>query len=76
MTDFEKGKIYAAMEQIKNSPPFMQDFNLIMICRLDPTGQFEKMARILADHKMPTEEIVPCIMEYFQDMISDDVKKE
>ena len=75
MNDFEKGQAFQVMEQIKNSPDWMQDYNLIMICKLDPTGEFERFARLLARHNMPTKEIVPCIMEYFQDILKPNNKE-
>lgn len=69
MTELEKMKAFHAMEEIKETPQWMQDFNLVMICRLDKSGRMERIARILASHKMPTNEIVPCLMEIMQDLL-------
>lgn len=73
MTELEKMKTYHATEEIKNTPPWMQDALLVMICKSDESGYTERMARILAAHKMPTNEIVPCIMDIMQDYL---VKEE
>lgn len=71
MTEFDKMMAFHAMQEIKESPEWMQDFNLVAICKLDKTGKFEKLARILATHNMPTKEIVPCVMELFQNLLCD-----
>ena len=69
MTELEKMKAYHIMEEIKNTPQWMQDFNLVKLCEFDKTGRSEKIARILAAHKMPTNEIVPCLMDIMQDFL-------
>lgn len=69
MTELEKMKVFHAMEEIKETPQWMQDFNLVVLCRTDKSGRMERIARILASHKMPTNEIVPCIMEIMQDFL-------
>lgn len=62
-------KAFSAMEEIKNTPKWALDPILVSMCRLDKTGQMEKLARTLAAHKMPIDEIVPCIMEIMQDSL-------
>lgn len=69
MTELEKMQMFHATEEIKNTPPWMQDALLVMLCRSDESGYTERMARILAAHKMPTNEIVPCIMDIMQDYL-------
>lgn len=69
MTEMEKMMAFHAMQEIKESPEWMQDFNLVTICKLDKTGSFERIARILATHKMPTNEIVPCVMDIMQHLL-------
>lgn len=71
MTELEKMKAFHAMEEIKDAPQWMQDFNLVKLCEFDKTGRMERIARILASHKMPTNEIVPCLMEIMQDFLVD-----
>ena len=71
MTELEKMMAFHAMQEIKETPDWMQDFNLVTICKLDKTGKFEQFARLLAKHKMPTNEIVPCVMELFQGILLD-----
>lgn len=71
MTDLEKMMAFHAMQNVKELPKGMQDFSLVMLCKMDKTGRFERWARIFAEHKMPTNEIVPCIMDFFQDMLID-----
>lgn len=71
MTELEKMMAFHAMQTIKEAPDWTQDFNLVTICKLDKTGRFERWARLFAKHKMPTNEIVPCIMDFFQDMLID-----
>lgn len=71
MTELEKMKAFHAMQEIKECPSWAQDYNLVMMCRFDKTGRIENVARILASHKMPTNEIVPCIMELMQCFLMD-----
>ena len=52
-----------AADKIKSAPEFIQNLNLIMLCRLDPTGTIEPMARTLAEYDIPSQKIVPCIMD-------------
>lgn len=72
MTEKEKMLAFHAMQSIKEFPEGLQDFNLVMICKMDKSGRFETMARILASHKMPTTEIVPCLMDIFQEMLCEE----
>lgn len=69
MTEMEKMMAFHAMQEIKETPDWMQDFNLVMFCKLDKTGKFEQLARVLAKYHMPTNEIVPCVMELFQGIL-------
>lgn len=69
MTELEKMQLYHAMEEIKSTPLWARDHILVSMCRLDKTGQMEKLARTLAAHKMPVDEIMPCIMEIMQDSL-------
>lgn len=71
MTELEKMKAFHVMEEIKSSPQWTQDYNLVLLCRFDKSGRSEKIARILAAHKMPTNEIVPCLMDIMQDFLVD-----
>lgn len=52
-----------AMEDLKNVPDWMQNMNLLMLCKMDQTGLMEPMARTLAQYDIPSEKIVPCIMD-------------
>ena len=52
-----------AVDGLKNQPEFMQNFNLFLICKMDPIGIMEPMARILAEYGIVSEKIVPCLMD-------------
>lgn len=71
MTELEKMRAYHAMEELKTIPQWAQEFTLVRLCRFDKTGQIEKTARIFAAHKMPIDEIVPCLMEIMQNTLMD-----
>lgn len=53
----------ASMEFIRDCPEWMQNTNLVIACRSDASGTTEKLARMLADYGLPTEKILPCIMD-------------
>lgn len=65
MDDFEEMIKMAmdAAEIIKNTPDYMKNYNLIRLCKTDSTGKMEPMARILAAHGVPVDEVLPCMME-------------
>lgn len=69
MTEMEKMMAFHAMQTIKDSPDYMQNMNLVLMCSADKTGQTERLARILAEHKMPTDKIAPCILSILQDLL-------
>ena len=69
MTELEKMMAFHAMQTIKEALEWSQDMQLVLICKMDKTGRFERLARILASHNMPTKEIVPCVMDIFQDFL-------
>ena len=69
MTELEKMQAFHTMEEIKNTPLWARDHVLVSMCRFDKTGQMERFARIFAAHKMPIDEIVPCIMDIMQDAL-------
>lgn len=66
MTEMDKMMAFHAMQEIKEVPSWMQDKILVDLCKFDKSGRFEKIARVLAEHKMPTNEIVPCVMDIMQ----------
>ena len=76
MDKFVAEQAYTAMETIKNAPEWSQNMNLILLCKTDKTGQIEAMARLLAKYEMPTEKIVPFIMDYLQSVVRETVEKE
>lgn len=57
------------IEWLRSMPPDMQRVNLIIACKIFPSSNntIERQARILAEHKMPIEEIFPCIMDLMED---------
>lgn len=63
MDDFIRQKGIEAAETLKDAPEWMQNYNLLAICKTDKTGDIEKIARILASHGIRSEEVLPCIME-------------
>ena len=63
MTRDDHERFIKATETLKNQPEFMQNINLIMLCKLDPMGIMEPMARTLAEYGIASEKIVPCIMD-------------
>ena len=69
MTEMEKMMAFHAMQTIKEAPEWSQDMNLVLLCKMDSSGKMENLARILADHNMPTKEIVPCVMDILQSML-------
>ena len=72
MTEMEKMMAFHATQTMKEAPAWMQDYNLVMMCKQDPHGKVERFARILAEHKMPTNEIVPCMMDILQHLMFDE----
>ena len=71
MDEKEKMMAFHALQTIKEVPESLQEMNLFFICKMDPSGRFEKLSRILAEHKMPTTEIVPCLMDILQEVLLD-----
>ena len=71
MTELEKMKAYHAMETIKETPEWLSEMTLKMLCNADQTGKIERLARILADYKMDVRKIIPCIMAIMQDTLLD-----
>ena len=64
MDDFIiREKAIEAANYLKDAPEWMQNYNLLKMCKTDPTGDIEKIARILAAHGIKSEEVIPCIME-------------
>ena len=53
------------LESLKNQPDWLQNLNLVMVCKMDEArgGFFEKFARILAEYGVSTEKIMPCMMD-------------
>ena len=72
MTELEKMKMYHSLETIREMPEAFQTMNLVVLCKMDPTGRMERLARILAKYDVPAEKVVPCIIEIFQDMLIDE----
>ena len=71
MTELEKMKAYHAMETIKETPDWLSEMVLKMLCNTDPTGKMERLARILAEYGMDVRKIVPCMMAIMQDSLVD-----
>ena len=71
MTELEKMKAYHAMETIKETPDWLSEMVLKMLCNTEPTGKMERLARILAEYGMDVRKIVPCIMAIMQDSLVD-----
>lgn len=71
MTELEKMKAYHAMETIKETPDWLSEMVLKMLCNTEPTGKMERLARILAEYGMDVRKIVPCIMAIMQDSLID-----
>lgn len=71
MTELEKMKAYHAMETIKETPEWLNEMVLKMLCNTEPTGKMERLARILAEYGMDVRKIVPCIMAIMQDSLID-----
>lgn len=71
MTELEKMKAYHAMQTIKETPDWLSEMVLKMLCNVDPSGRMERLARILADYGMDVRKIVPCIMAIMQDSLID-----
>lgn len=75
MTERDKMMAFHAMQEIKEMPECFQDLNLVLLCKIDPTGKIETVSRILAEHKMPSTEIIPCLMDLFQEVLIDKEEK-
>ena len=71
MTEQEKMKAYHSMETIKETPEWLNEMMLKILCNADQTGKMERLARILADYGMDVRKIVPCIMAIMQDSLID-----
>lgn len=71
MTELEKMKAYHVMQTIKETPEWLSEMVLKMLCNMEPTGKMERLARILADYGMDVRKIVPCIMAIMQDSLVD-----
>ena len=76
MTVREKMQAYHLMENLKElnsqEPEWIQEKNLALLCSIDTaSGTTEKFARILAAHQMPVKEILPCMLDIFQEMLID-----
>lgn len=69
MTELEKMMAFHVLQTFKEAPDWLQDANLVLICKMDKTGRFERLARILAAHKVPSNEVVPCVMDIMQEML-------
>lgn len=52
-----------AMTHLKDMPPWRQNINLLLACKMDTTGHLENIARILAKYGVEPEEVMPCIIE-------------
>ena len=70
MTDDEKIRALNALKKVKDAPEWIQNFNLLVLCKTDDTGFLEKHARILAKYGMASEKIVPCLIEIFEMIIT------
>ena len=69
MDRIDEMKAFHAMETIKDAPEFMQDMQLMLLCKADPGGRFERISRILANYGMESQKIVPCLMEIMEDFL-------
>lgn len=52
-----------AADKLKDAPEWMQNYNLLMMCKKDRSGKIEQVARILAAYGIHPEKIIPCMME-------------
>ena len=71
MTELEKMKAYHSMQVIKETPEWMCEMELKMLCDIDKSGKMERLARTLAEYGMNPKKIIPCIMAIMQDLLLD-----
>ena len=69
MNEMDKMKAYHAMETIKEAPDYMRNIQLLILCKTDPSGRMERIARILANYGIDSKKIVPCIMDIMEDFM-------
>ena len=69
MNTIDKLKIYHDLETIKAAPDYMQNIQLLILCKTEPSGRMERIARILAGYGIETEKIVPCMVDLMEEFI-------